>query len=182
MNSREPVDLAKMAVSLLLLCLVIGATTGLFYYMFDTTDAKIDDMEKATVSASMERLKELEHQYLNNTTNVDQYPLVTNVVSALTEFESGDLLYVSVKLTPSLTGGAEVTKTFTYTGVTLPSSLTVIASSTPIIDMSRELLPYSDCRCELYLTQVDPSTGAVTTSGGMTGVTVVPCKTSYGGK
>lgn len=175
MNTREPFDLAKMAITALLMCLVLGATMGLVYYMYDKTEERIDSMEKAATSASMEKLYELEQQFLNNMTNPDMQPLVTNVVAALTEFQNDDLLYVTVTTPDSNT------TTYTYTGITLTVAGNIETSAIPVTDASRALLPYSHCRCQLYLMRVDPTTGATVTTGGMVGVRVIPVETSLGG-
>lgn len=194
MNTKEPFDLAKMAITLLLVCLVVGATTGFFYMLYDNTDKRIDDMEKATESASMDRIYDLVQQYESNKGDFDAYPLVTNVVSALTEFQESDLLYVAVDISQGQVHhvGADDVYAFTYTGTNLTTvvpnaalTFTTVQSDIPVTDASKLLLPYSNCRCEIYLYRYDTSTGQVvdglTNTGGMTGIYVVVHPVSLGG-
>ena len=182
MNTKEPFDLAKMGVTLLLVCLVLACTIGFFYMMYDKTNEKIDSMEKATASASMDRLRDLEQQYWSNTTDIESFPLVTNVVSALVEFEESDVLFVNViGLDPSTSSN-----TYTYSGVTLAGSNLGVKqeSNTPVTMASRELLQYSNCRCSIRLQQYDSATGQPLPDGsteGLTGIFIQVYKTQLGG-
>ena len=162
MNAKEPLDLAKMSIIVLLLCLTISATAGFFYYLYDTTDERVNTMEQATLSAPMEKLFQLEDQ-----SSSGNYPLVTNVVSALTEFQESDLLYITVKGSPSVT--------YTYSGVNLTtiSGNEINQSAIPVTAAAKALLPYSDSRCILKLVHVDAD-GYAVTSGGMTGIEIYP--------
>lgn len=180
MNSKEPFDLAKMGITMLLVCLVLACTVGFFYMMYDKTDKKIDSMEKATASASMERMRDLEQQYWSSPTDVNAFPLVTNVVSALVEFEESDFLFVNV-VSPRATSN----NTYTYSGVTLSGNLgTINESNTPVTMASRELLQYSNCRCSVLLKQYDADTGQPLPDGstsGLTGVFIQVYETQLGG-
>ena len=60
MRNNEPIDLAKAAIGIMLLCLLIGATVSFFYMIYDKTDERIDSMQKAATSSNMERLYELQ--------------------------------------------------------------------------------------------------------------------------
>ncbi|MCM1215118.1 MAG: hypothetical protein NC548_11430 [Lachnospiraceae bacterium] len=167
MRSNESVDMMKWAIALLLLCLLIGATLSFFYMLYDNTDRRIDSMQKAATSSNMDRLYDLQDNTLQNSGDIHHYPLCSNVVSALTEFNEDDLLYISV-ITPD--GDTWV---FTYgtennadgnnpvlTGV--PG--TVSYSQIPVTMACRLLLGYSDCRSELVLGKYDVKTGSKSTN------------------
>ena len=162
MNAREPFDLAKYAIVVLLLTLVLSATLSIFYTAFDQTDARIDSMQKATNSASMERLRDLRDISDAYSYNKNKLPLVTNIISALTEFNEEDLLYIEVISTSKDTGNT-VRNVYTYTGVALVTDETYNAtqrqditptvkhSDIPVTQACKDLLQYSDCRCTLVL-------------------------------
>lgn len=62
MNIREGVDLAKMAVTSMLVCLVLGAIFTIWYLMSDKGNALVGSMEKSANSATSERLLDLQDQ------------------------------------------------------------------------------------------------------------------------
>lgn len=154
MNSREPFDLAKIAIGLLLVVLVIGATIAHFYGLFDTTDRRIDSMQKATASAAMDRLYDLKDLSDTNAYQLDKLPLVTNIVSALSDFSNEDLLYIIVKLPQEM---GDVKELFVYEGVTITnpgSGVTIHESDIPMTEACRLLLQYSNCTARLNVEQV----------------------------
>ena len=74
MRNNEPIDLAKAAIGIMLLCLLIGATVSFFYMIYDKTDERIDSMQKAATSSNMERLYELQDKTLADTGDMSGYP------------------------------------------------------------------------------------------------------------
>lgn len=154
MNSREPFDLAKMAIITLLVILALGATVAFFYTLYDATDNRIDSMQKATLSASMDRLYDLRDLTETNIGKMDKYPLVTNIVSALSDFNNEDLLYISVT-TPQTEDNK--TTVYTYSGTTLTGIATtdIVYSSVPVTDACKTLLRYSDCTAAVYIGEAE---------------------------
>ena len=99
---------------------------------------------------------------LTNSGNVHKYPLCSNVVSALTEFNEEDLLYIAV-IPPSDITDPPYIFTYENTNVTL-SGFTTEESQIPVTVASRYLLSYSDCRAEVSLGKFDINTGASSTN------------------
>lgn len=152
MRSQEGVDMMKWAIALLLVCLLIGTTLAFFYMLYDNTDKRIDSMEKAATSSNLDRLYDLQDNTFSNTGNISRYPLCSNVVSALKEFNEEDLLYILV------TSPEGDTYLFTYTGTQFnapANGINTEVSDIPVTEACRYLLAYSDCRAELSLGKYD---------------------------
>ena len=157
MNINEGKDLVKMAITVLLISLVISAAMSLWYLLFSKEQKLQSDLEKAANSASMERLYELQDISYAAKDGTGTYPLVTNVVSALSEFNEQDLLFIYIDVTKdgyTFTNGS----IFTYEGVNLTtvntggfqvpqSELETVESSIPVTVACRKLLVYSHRRC-----------------------------------
>lgn len=62
MNSTEGVSVAKMAISVMLLILLLGAVVSLFWLLFRGTDRFSNDAKKATLSSSKALLADLTEQ------------------------------------------------------------------------------------------------------------------------
>lgn len=163
MNNQEGFDLAKMAVSVLMLSLLIGAVMSVWYFMFGTEQKLQASMDKATRSAAVERLYELEDVSNAAKEGSGQYPLVTNVVNILSEFNEQDLLFIYVDVTENgndFYNGA----LYTYEGVVLGGIDTTglpdpnkISCTQPVTEACKKLLLYSRYRCyvDMFETKYD---------------------------
>lgn len=110
-------------------------------------------MEDAMNSSSVERLYELRDR--SDTIVHEEHPLVSNVASVLSEFNETDLLYVLIDV-PVTTDAGTTRKTtiFTYDGVDasrVPSGFAINTSSAPTSQAYKEVIRYSDKRCQVDL-------------------------------
>lgn len=163
MNIDEGKDLVKMAVAVLLFSLVIGAGLSVWYMLFSKEQELQSDLQQATNSATMERLYELQDISYTAKSGEGNYPLVTNVVSTLSEFNEQDLLFIYVDVTQNGSNFYDGS-IFTYEGVTLADLDTgglqaapadVITSSNPLTLACKKLLAYSSRRCFLELFETE---------------------------
>lgn len=125
MNAREGVDISKMAVSVLLICLVLGAGITFFYFGYDKTTAKISGMQESAASSTMSRLMEFDDMSGNFASSgggtqsalvtANDLPLVANV-AAVIQHADIELAYIAVVHREST---RYVCKVFTPTGVEL---------------------------------------------------------------
>lgn len=160
MNAREGIDLAKMAVACLLMCLVIGAGFTVWYLMENQESKFQDSMEKATVSSYMDRMWDFHNTSATALAEneYDDMPLVTNAANAISEFNEDSLLFVYIdEVHKNSSGTYSVYKNghlYTYTGVTI-SNVSATFKTTPTVSNSeqptthsvKQLLKYSECRC-----------------------------------
>lgn len=161
MNANEGISLAKMAVGVLVLCLVLSGTLLLWYMLYDAENEQIDAWSKAANSAAQERLGDLvaQSKYAEDNHQYDEFPLVTNVCNALEEFPEDGVVFVSV-----YDNSTNETDVYTYTGLNLDLTLfsgTVVAhsSSVPLTHASSGLLKdYNKNRCRII--QVDVTVDA----------------------
>lgn len=158
MNVREGIDIAKMAIACMLLVLVIGAGMSVWYIMSGHSSKLQGNLDKATNSASMERLWELQDDAKSAKADnrPERYPLVTNVANAIAEFNEDSLLYIYVydaNETITNTTGSESGATFTYKDVTLTDMPNKHQSTTPTTDAVKLLLRYSAYRCDFEITE-----------------------------
>lgn len=104
-GSQESITMTKMAVAVLLVCLVIGAGITFFYMGYDKTTQRISDMQASAASATMSRLMEFDNMSGNFaptgggtqsvTVTVNDLPLVSNV-AAVIQHADIDLAYIAV--------------------------------------------------------------------------------------
>lgn len=166
MDNNEGLTLAKMAVGVLLLCLLLSAVLFIWYLSLDAYSVPVDKWEQAAITAAKDRLDELVWQSDNaNPNNISEFPLVTNVCNALDEFNDDGLIFVSIYTRePS---GVENTVVYTYTNVPASSlgnphsgAISVINSTTPVTAATSKLLyTYSAYRCKLSEIHVTYSSG-----------------------
>lgn len=160
MNSEEFTTLVKMAVTALILSLVIGAAFIMWYQLSDHANKEQLDMEKVVNTTSMERLYELRDLSSKHLSDPDEEfaPLVTNVVSALSEFNANDLLYIYVDVLDE-NGIYSGERIYTYNGVSTGSisfsgaqhEPLFISTDIPITEVTKYLLEYSQYRCTLEI-------------------------------
>lgn len=158
MFGNEGIQMSKMAIAVLLVCLLVGSTVSFFYMMYDNTDQRVKKMEEATNSSDMERLYELADLTTTNGLSPDELPLVTNVVSALTSFSEDSLLYIYV-IPPADSDECTV---YVYDDATTVESAEGVhknVSNIPVTYACRQLLQYSNSRCEVRLYNVNSMTG-----------------------
>lgn len=157
MNAEEFTTLAKMAVTAILVSLVLGAIFALWYKLSDPMIKYEKKTEKTMQSANMERLYELQDASYKSIAPGSESPppLVSNVVSVLTEFKDDDLLYIYVAVK-----GQDSSRVYTYNNVSI-SDLVVYdtegnvvtnniiheTSSVPINLSCKYLLENSKYRC-----------------------------------
>lgn len=156
MNVREGIDITKMAISVMLLVLVIGAGLSMWYMMEDHQSDLQSKMNKASSSAAMEKLYELRD--ISDSAKADNkpehYPLVSNVANAINEFNEDSLLFVYVQdeqQTIVSDTGTDEGVTYTYKGVVLAGRPNVKQSVTPTTDVLKLLLRYSKYRCRFEI-------------------------------
>lgn len=144
MDSKEGFDIVKMAITVLLLVLLIGAALSVFYMLTDKTNDYVKSMSKANNSVNMDKFREMGDMCKN-----EEYVLVTVVASAIQEFKDDDLLYIRVV-------GAGNDIVYTYDGVNLSSlfqgtttTTTTVKSSVPTSMCAKQLLQYTDKRCKV---------------------------------
>ena len=156
MNVREGIDITKMAISAMLLVLVIGAALSLWYMLEDHHSGLQTDLDRASNSASMEKLYELRDmsETAKNDNKPDKYPLVSNVANAISEFNENSLLFIYIEDEEDsiLNDAGTVTgATYTYKGVTLNTMPNVHMSVTPTTQAVKLLLRYSKYRCKFEI-------------------------------
>lgn len=154
MRNNEPIDLAKTAIGIMLLCLLIGATVSFFYMIYDKTDERIDSMQKAATSSNMERLYELQDKTLADTGDMSGYPLGPLVANVLTEFSEESLLYIQVTTPQGIPGQPPTTTVYTYTDITNITGVdsnSIDNSDLPVTAAVKKILAHSDCRAAVYL-------------------------------
>lgn len=156
MRANEPVDVMKWAIALFLFALVVGATVYLFYFLYDTSDSRIDSMQKATTSSTTERLFELQDKYHASSGDWQKYPLVTTVANTLREYDEDSLLYITIT-TPD--GSTSIYKYDDGINLNADNSITQVISDVPVMEAVKYLLQYSDCRTEILLGEYDPNGG-----------------------
>ena len=105
MNAQEGINITKMAISCLLLCLALSAVMGIWYLMSDRTLSITRRWETTTNITTTERMQELidisESAVVSRTPtaitfDVEKLPLATNVASALSEYNEDGLIYICV--------------------------------------------------------------------------------------
>lgn len=150
MQSREHVDLVKMAITAMMVTLVLSALLSLFYFLYTQVSKASYSVTQTVTSTTTEKLSDL-----CNTTNSGDYPWVTSVANAISEVDDANLLYVQVinkNTTP------ETQMYFTYNDVTISGVPTsqIKAYTSPLDEASKYLLGYSNKRCGVqYLTGND---------------------------
>ncbi len=145
METREHVDLVKMAITAMMVTMVLGAMFSLFYFVYTAASKKSSEMQDTITSSSTEKLSDL-----CNATNSGDMPWVTSVINALSEVEDTNLLYVQV-----IDNSSGDQLYFTYPDVTLTgvSASLVRQVELPLDEASKYLLGYTNCRCGVqYLT------------------------------
>ena len=165
MFGSEAIDLSKMAASVLLTCLLVGAVLLLFYRLYTPTSKRIDDMQAAANSSKTERLYELRDRSDDPS---KKNPLVSNVISSLQEFDETDLLYVSVYYP-----GVANPTVFTYTDIDETmiggSGFKLENCTTPTTDAAQSIARYSERRCAVRLNNIDYGGG----DGNFLAVTII---------
>lgn len=161
MRANEPADVMKWAIALFLFALVIGATVYLFYFLYDTSDSRIDSMQKATTSSTTERLYELQDKYLSSSGDWNQYPLVTTVANTLREYDEDSLLYITIT-TPD---GATIIYKYADNINLTAGGVEILTSDVPVMEAVKYLLQFSDCRTEILLGEYDPNGGYTAYTG-----------------
>lgn len=152
MNANEGISLAKMAIGVLLMCLVLSGVLLLWYMLYGAENKQIEEWNKAADSAAAERLYELAMQTEDATNNSqpDKLPLVTNVCNALAEFTEEGVVFISVYDTAT-----SVTHVFTYESLNLDVSsfsgtVELHESTVPLTHAASYLLKtYNKNRCLL---------------------------------
>lgn len=155
MNANESISLAKMAVSVLLLCLMLSGVLLLWYFLYGAQNQQINRWARAAESSAAERLQELVDQSTSASLSgrSNEFPLVTNVCNALAEFTEDGVVFVSV-YDPKYS----TTEVFTYTDLMLDTSVftspNMHTSSVPLSQASAYMLKtYNKYRC--YVQRVD---------------------------
>lgn len=156
MDRHEHLDVMKMAITILMTSLVIGAAVTFFYFNIRVENQFDKAMVNATNSSRMNRLKDL--QDLSFGDDVSNYPLVTQVMSALDNFSAEELLYIRI-LSAGGTDGPVMPPDkpqiiIHYKGY-VPSDLDGVTgltpSETPVALAQEHLMHYAQCRCKLEI-------------------------------
>lgn len=164
MNIREGIDITKMAIGCMLLALLIGAVF-IMWYLVSGAESKVQrNMDTATNSAATERLYEMQDATFtaDASGNYEDYPLVTNVCSTLSEYNEDSLLFVYCTARDIQTNTYSNSHWYTYEDVilnNLPSSFPGVSTATqlypdtqiPITYAVKELFTYTQYRCRLQL-------------------------------
>ncbi len=173
MNAREGLDIAKMAITCMLVTLVLGAAFGVWYLCYQPMSDVQRSMTQATNTSATERLRDLQDQSesADKATDPDDietgHPLVTSVANILSEYDDDSLLYVYIVNIGA--GSPKDGQLYTYEGVAvntlanndvdangnmLPgiTTCTRYADSTvPVTQAVKSLLTYSQYRCHVHL-------------------------------
>lgn len=158
MNANEGIDLTKMAVTVLMVCLVLSATLFLWYFLQKVQNDQVSEWEDAANSAAVERVYDLIAQSKDaaNKGRPQDFPIVTNVANALAEFPEAGLIFVSIyDEETGLTDVYTYEGTYALLGSALEhSNFTSHESISPVSECVSDLLKrYSDRRCSLM--QID---------------------------
>lgn len=166
MNSQEGMDLAKMAVTALLVVFVIGAVMTLFYILMHSSNVWTKDLGDTVEAGTTARLYDLHDKSLSADTNdlgVDGHPLVSTACNILSEYNETDLLYIYVTQ-HNQNNSYEACYLYTYPGITitdtssLPHGSASIKqfnnSQVPITQAVKQLLKYTGERCHLTVAEV----------------------------
>ena len=160
MNVREGVDMTKAAIGCLLLTLLIGAVMGMWYYMYHTENSFEKKMDDAATSSAADKLWDLHYhcQY-------DKEISVPTAVSAISEFDDGELFYVRIV---ALNIGDSIRLDECYLPQNFLSDNTVSVtcdSDTKLLDgefrylnaACKRLLQYSSYSCKVIVSNVNDS-------------------------
>lgn len=101
MNSQEGLTLAKMAIVVLLVCLVISAALGMWYMMSDKEAAFTKSVVNSAKSGNYDRIFDMSM----NCSNGETYPIPT-VINCLDELEDDELVYVLCQTYPDFSNTA----------------------------------------------------------------------------
>jgi len=168
MNNSEGITLAKMAVIITLVVLVLGAIFTLWYKLSKPISDLERNMEKAANSTSSDRLYDLCDMTRTAMYDSDYnaYPLVTNVCSALTEFNEDDLMFIyTVETAVTAYGNTDSNPhCYTYKDVTvelpntLPGYIDNLENSCPdtlqpVSYAVQDLLTHSGKRCAVEIVE-----------------------------
>lgn len=170
MDGREGFDLAKMAIAVLILIILVSVVVGLFHMLYTPSVSFQEDVGVKANNAVMDKLYGI--QDISNAADADAavlsteeiiaaHPLVTLASSAISELGQNDLLFVFVcenKNTVTSNGWM-----FTYDSVVFNNTSvlpcipthTVDDSSVPTDMAVKHLLQYSKSRCHLSVVDVD---------------------------
>lgn len=182
MNATEGITLTKMAITAMLVSLVLLASFSIWYFLSDKMSDVQRSMDNAVSTAATERLYELQEMSLTATTTkeYDDYPLVTNVCNALSEYNEDSLLFVYCTAHDIKTNTYSNSHWYTYDGVTIspiPTSWPGYSSATqlyphtqiPVTYAVKQLLSYSKYRCNMnvveYEYQQTPTSNSMTYVG-----------------
>lgn len=174
MHIEEATTLTKIAIICTLVTMLIGACLSVWYLMWDNTTEIERKLERASSSASAEKLYQLQDQSMaadesDSSDKIKEHPLVTTAANTLSEFDEDSLLYIYVVNTPSsqpnTPKGANL---YTYENYTISDhgtgrrpagweSKQVYNSNNPVTDAVKYLLTYSQYRCHLHIQEVTNS-------------------------
>lgn len=140
MNQNEHLDVAKMAVGVLLIVLVLSGVVFLFYFLFGFLTKTASKYNYTVQTQTAEKLKDM-----SDMSAAGDYPPVMGVVNALSEVEDTGIIYVGI--TSNKSGN---TVYFTSNGVTLTGvSGDVKYVSLPMTESCKYLMGYSAYECEI---------------------------------
>lgn len=180
MNGREGIDMAKMAVSVLLCSLLVGTVVTFFYVFVTIGNKSYGDTKQKVETVNMEKLYTMQDQSLtaDNLTigSTKAHPLVSAAASTLLEYDEKDLIYIYVTcryVKPDGTFAYRGSHLFTYTGVAFtPGVLNVLPGysagiqysykDTILNETAKYLNQWAKERCHLSVGQVPVGSDTLT--------------------
>lgn len=134
MNGQEGINMAKMAVSVLLCSLLVGAVITFFYVFVTIGNKSYGETKQKVETVNMEKLYTLQDQSLTADNfaigSTKAHPLVSAASATLLEYDEKDLIYIYVTcryVKPDGTFAYRGSRLFTYTGVSfVPGVLNVL--------------------------------------------------------
>ena len=147
MTADEPMTMAKWAVTIMLIVLVIVSATGLFFYLNDESLKFVRHMEKSSTGAELEKFVALETD-----SKAKDGILVTSVCNALSDTNDTSLVFVYIE-------SAEEKMLYTYPNYNVnPADFpgVTIKTTDDMINLAiKGLMRYSSNKCDLTITYPD---------------------------
>lgn len=152
-SGTEGIDLFKMVVTILMVCIALSAALFLFTRLYGVLNRYIDGTQTTVNAAAMDKLYELETMTksadsLGVNAKAEDYPLVSMCAQAALETGDLDVLFYQLFDRDGISMKA-------YSEADLAAASIIVNGATqtaaPESDFANELLRYSGHRCKLYI-------------------------------
>lgn len=141
--NKEGIDLFKMAIIALLVCLVVSAGAMLFDRVYTWLMHDVSNMKSTTNKVTLDKYLEFEDISASAENGSGNYPLITMVTQTILESDSPDVLFYQVFLPD---GTYQAYSSADLTSVSVAGATVTL---TPEEDTATFLMNYAGRRCAL---------------------------------